>query len=767
MAVQSLPSPNPDIAYQPEEPEELDPMNSAAAVPQMVTSLHLDEGQLQRLEQRVLDRIDEVSGEMGRAPGGGGQDVSGWMWERMKNQLQYNNDWTWREALKGIFKHSNFSLNLSKRYCRLMAAKTSDDLVGTDPFFSAMPTTHGDPQLAKESESYLHEQVSASNAKRRIKAAQKSALIRNECTMKMSWVTNDTHFRGPGIVAIGPFRYRGPNGEVVVGPGAPVMTPGGDFVYQEDDTIPDPSVKGLMRLEKEPQMAFSHAFVFQYFEELDQTLHGYTGLDLRGLDYRDFLCPLNSATVHEADICVHLYDEQWERVKALYRGFEVSAPYVNAPYMAGEKQAKLEKQEVETTSKVLNIVNLADVYIRCNPYEGGPNDLGLESEIWIVMDIRAKKAVWYDFLGNHMEKRPFEVIPGVELVENRWYGVGVFEMLAHKQNYVDTQFNRVNWKSMKSSSLRFRNKNAVAQWKAGEKVVFGDDQVYDIEDSRFDSKNPPFFEVHAREIDEHAMKLIELMIQAGSTEVGIVGPDDGAMAGLDTTKLATGIKSLERTGNLLMKFTEADHADAISAILDQCVNIILEHMNENELLYKEDTGTLIDLNRDEIRKLKKSVTLLLTRSRSTETIETARMVIQLVREYYEALTPLERMKLRPEYLRQLKALETPDAAALLDETTPYQVLAWQEAQSKAADLPPKTSIATKYPDLERSEQVQVLQREGIEPASPAEIAKGQKEEVEQTGDLAGAEAEAKAEFAPSAKPGSGTKSKGSGAAPKS
>jgi hypothetical protein len=774
------------IAYpvEPEQqPQELDPMNPEAAVPQMATSLQLTEEQEANLVGRVLARIDElrydmglITGITGGAPGArarfmgsqfigrkdeyylataGEVTTTGWMWERECNQYQYDNDWHWRQALGGIFTFSNFSLNLSKRYARLMAAKTSDDLVGTDPFFSCMPKEHGDPELAKQAEWYVQEQITLSNAKKRIKAAQKTALIRNESVIKLSWVTNDTHFRGPGIVAIGPFRYRDQAGrDHLFGPGEPVMTPNGDYVFQKDGVIEDQNVEGLLRLEKEPGMEFRHAFEFAYKDELDQTLHGYTGLDIRELDYRDFLCPLNAATIHEADINVHLFDEQWERLKAQYTGFPVSAKYVNAAYMSGEKQPNLVKREEPSTSKVLHIVNCADVYIRCNPYEGGPNDLGIESEIWMLVDLRAKTPIWYDFLANHMKKRPFEVIPGVELVANRWYGVGVFEMLQHKQLYVDTQFNRVNWKSMKSSSVRFRNKNAVSQWKAGDKIVFGDNTIYDIEDPRFDSKNPPFFEVSPREIDEYAMKLIELMIQAGSTEVGIVGPDDGQVAGLDSTKLATGIKSLERTGNLLMKFTETDHAEGITAVLEQAVDIILEHMDSETLIFKEDTGALLNLNREEIRSIPKDVTLLLTRSRSTETIETARMVIQLVREYYEALTPYERYKLRPEYLRQLKALETPDAASLLDEVTKEQAQQWLDEQARKPEpMPPKTSIATKYPDLERSEQEQVLQREGITPASPAETAKSDAEEVKKTGALAAAEAKAKAEHpVPTKKP---------------
>lgn len=718
--------------------------------------LKLTAAQADRLVHRAITRISELRGEMGIEEGGGTAKDS-WAWQREKNQNQYDNKWEWRKALGGIFKFSNFSLNLSKRFARLMAAKTSDDLVGTDPFFSCMPTEtpDGDPALAKQSEGYVQDEISASNAKQRIKDAEKTALIRDEAVVKISYVTNDTHFRGPGIVAVGPYQYEADptpentRGVFFFGPGEPVMTPKGEYIYQKDNFIPDQKVEGLMRLEKEPKVVVRHAPEFAYKEELDQMLKGYTGLDLRTLDHRDFLCPLNVQTIHEADANIHLFDEDWDRLKATYRGFDISTAYFDQGYTSGEKAAKVEKGEQEGagTSETRKIVHCGDCYMRCNPYEGDPDDLGFESEIWMIIDVKAEKLIWADYLGNHMKKRPFEVIPGVERVQNRWYGVGVFEMLDHKQLYVDTQFNRVNFKSSKSSSVRFRNRNAVAQWKTGAKLIIGDDQIYDIEDPRFTQDNPPLFQVNLTEIDEHAMKLLELMIQAGSTEVGIVGPDDGAMAGLDTTKLATGIKSLERTGNLLMKFTETDHADGIAAILDQCVDVVLENMDEDEIIFREDSMSLVELNRDEIRKIRKSVKLLLTRSRSTETIETARMVIQLCREYYEALNPFERYKLRGEYLRQLKALETPDAAQLLDEVSKEEAMAWLEQSKQPPVIQPKTSIATKFPDLERSEQEQVLRREGIEPAKFDEVIAARtaedKQEIKKEGAIAKAKEDAK------------------------
>jgi hypothetical protein len=429
----------------------LDPNTAAVQLP---TGLKLDEAQEAAMVQRALDRISELKTEMGLQDGGRCQ-VEGWMWEREKNQKQYDNDWLWRAALGGIFVHSNFSLNTAKRFARLMAAKTTDDLIGTDPFFACMPTQHGDPETAKEAEWYLQEQVSQSNAKESIADAEKIALIRNESVVKSSYVTRRTRFRGPATVATGPFMYQASGGNHFTPAGEPVMTPKGQYIYEKDDVIPDPNVQGLMRLQKEPDVAFRHAFEFQQFPNLDQWL----------------------------------------------------------------------------------IPNCADCYMRAD-VDGD----GIEEEVWLIIDRKAKKVIWYDYLGAHLKKRPFEVIVGIEKVPNRWYGVGVFEMLDHKQTYIDTQFNRVNFKSSKNSSVRFRNVGGHAMENRPE-LVFGDDQVLDIEDPRFTRKTRHSFRSNLTDIDPNAMHLIELMLQAASTEVGIMGPDDGNMAGWRRRSWRPGLKA--------------------------------------------------------------------------------------------------------------------------------------------------------------------------------------------------------------------------------
>lgn len=689
---------------------------------QTVPGVVIDDARLAVLLDEIIVRINELKLEMGLLDHGK-VEASSWMDIRRINELQYENEFDWRVqyyGLHSIFQQSNFSLNLSKRWARLVTAKATEDIVGTEPFFGIVPTEIGDPQLAKDSEWYVQEEVSHSEVSTDIGEAQRIAVVRNECTVKIYHRYEATYYTGPATVACGPCRYFVGDEEVIAVPDEPITTPDGDYIYEMDDMIPDPQVEGLARLAKDLRVAFRADSPMQWVSKpnLEQKLVRRDEVATRPLDYRDFLCPLTVPSIHDADTIAHLFDEEIGVMKELYAGVEVADGYRNFEPQSGAQTAKEDKGEKpgDAVSRVVNRCHYAHVFRRCDVLGDGRY-----AEIEMVIDLGNTKVVWYDYLGNQGGRRPFEVIPGIEHVPNRWYGVGVFEMLDHKQLYVDTQFNRVNFKSTKTASLRFRNKNAVDQWRANQPMTVGDGNFLDIIDDNFDARNPPAFAVNLTEIDENAMHLLELMLQASSTEVGIVGPDDGQTAGLNSTKLATGIKALERTGNVLMKYTEKAQGKAITAILYQVLMVVLDNMHDEEIVYNPKAQTLVNLNKNEVRRIAKRVKLLLTRSRSTETIETARMVIQLCREYYEALNPLEQMKLRNEYIRQLKAMEVQDPDELLDVVTQEQVDQWLLEQQEAAKLPPKTSIATKYPDLARSEQVAVLKREGIPPASDQEI----------------------------------------------
>lgn len=152
------------------------------------TSLLLDEGQERRLLEFVNQELDDCCKEMGR--GKDGLTVGGsWLDKRRINQLWYEGDLVWRESgayLGGVFADSNFSRGDGKRYVRHMAAKITDDLLGTSPFFAALKKESRDTPnaaLLKSVESFAQDGVEASNVPDALREAVELALVRNEAPL--------------------------------------------------------------------------------------------------------------------------------------------------------------------------------------------------------------------------------------------------------------------------------------------------------------------------------------------------------------------------------------------------------------------------------------------------------------------------------------------------------------------------------------------------------------------------------------------------------
>lgn len=676
-----------------------------SAQPQVIIKrgLVLNQDRENWLLNRVEVRLNEVESEMGI--GTKGELTSdGFMFHRQNYQDQYDNNWQWRQRLGGIFQYSNWSLNMAKRFARLISAKTGDDLLGTEPFFSAMPKKGANPELAKQLEWWLQEQFSKSNFIPTGQQGILSSLIRGEAVLKPSYKLQQSRFFGQAIV-------------LVNRSGEPIITPKGNYIYQDDDFVPDPSVEGVLRLRKEPSFTVPppDQARFQYFESLQQQQVVYEGLNVGEVNYKDWRCPLRFNTPDEADINAHVFDEFYGTMAEKYSGLPGWNNYQNT-YQSADKAANLHRGELDTVAQDANIINAADVYIRAD----ADND-GMEEEIWIVYDRTRKKAIFYDYTANHQKRRPFVVIPGLEKVSGRWYGVGVFEMLGDKQAYIETQFNRENFKSSKSSSLTFRQVSANREWNQGQQLVVGDDVIHDITDPTYNAQNPPVFQVHLTDTDENAMKLIELVLQMSQTEVGIISANDADSSGLLSSKTATGVRNIERTGNQLTKAIESNQIDALEDLIEMSTDILLENMDPETLVMMPDSSELTSINKEEAKNMPKNIKLLLSRTRSTETLENSQAVIQLCNAYY-ALNPYMQFKLRDEYIRQLKALEVQDADNLLDEVTQQQADAYK-ANPPSQQEPPKVSmsVAAKLTDLAPSERGQVLQKEGVTPAQPQEL----------------------------------------------
>lgn len=714
------------------QPPPVEPEDPKRFVPMKETNLKLTEEQEKALVDHALGRMAHIRFEMGLQPDGTVQQDS-WLDLRMRNEQTNANDLKWRHALGGVFRDSNITLGNSKRQCRLYAARLRDDLLGTRPFFGAFAQDGANPddvQLAKDAESDTQKRIEESNIPATIREAYRLAAIRNEAVLKVTYSRDATQFIGPATV------YVDNNGR-------PIFTEDRNLlIFEDDDFLPDPHTEGLLRLEKDPSFSMVDGqFDVQYFPDLEQTLIHYDNVRGLVLEPRDFLCPLTAEDVHSADLVAHLREDTIGALNAAFGGFATFHSYKDSRPVTGRLQPRDHQNEQFETLRPYAVptILVAEVYLRFDA-DGD----GLEEEILLVLDVREQKAIFYDYLGNHMSRRPFTVYYGVEREPNRWYGVGVFQMMSHNSLYIDTQLNRFNRSDSESGSIRWVNKNAAKEWRDGNPIAIGSGNPVVI-DQTWDTNQPIAGVINMNELQEGSKgwDLMQKMEIAGEMQFGVMGSAEASGTNLNSSRTATGIMNIERNAGVLIKDSEVDHIRSTEDTLSLAVEFLLE--NRPKVSYTLTDDRLVTLNRDEIRGLTRKVKLLLTRSKSAEALVTNEKAEAIALRYFR-LTPREQNKLRPLYINQLRSLEVPDADQMLPEVTNEEVAAWQQAEAaKAAPPePPSQSISVKFDDLARSEQIQLLKNMGITPASDEEIAA--EEAMEQAQELA--KAEAKSQSAP-------------------
>lgn len=682
-------------------------------IPTAPGSLVLSEERLEWLVQLALLRIQEVSEELGRSPDGSIRPDS-WMDELDRNAKSYRKELDWRAQMAGtIFAEGmNLTWGASSARVRLLSARVRDTLMGTRPFFGCMTARNGNSDLTKAAESYLQDRIDKTNVAGSIRGGIRTALAINHAVIKTTFKSDHTPFVGPA------------RGVFVDAFGNPVRTSKGELVYDKDDVIPDPSVQGLLRLKKDPSFSFEPGqYDSKDFESLEQELVHYEGADSKVVDYRDFLCPLDVESVHDADINVHLYHRTLGQLGLAYSEVEASRIYFSTQLdkrVGAEQPIRIRGEDDKIGTRTIPKIFVAECYLRCQIHDD-QND-PREYEIMMVLDVDNQKAIFYDYLGNHMSKRPFAVIPGVQKVDGRWYGLGVFSMMAHPDLFTDAMLNRVNQKASRAASATFYFKNASPLWKDGTPPSLGTNEMVPL-DMNWDPAKPPIFRTNLLENAELDMQVSGDMRRAADNEFGIQSAAAASELDQNRSNTATGVNSIERDANLISKDNMSDVARAIEEVLWQAVEMELEHMDETVVAFSPDGSQLATLDREEIRSLDKQVRLLLTKSRTSEGIAVMNQGEAVAMRYWN-LSPPQRKALRPLYVNQLRFLEIDDSDELLPEVSDEEIAAWQQQQAnqKPADKPVSESIAFKASDLTYDERAQALAKAGIKASPPNDLA---------------------------------------------
>ena len=665
-------------------------------------------------------------------------ETDSWAYKREINQRCYDGDFEWRKAVHpkdAIFHTSNYSLNPAKGWARKTWSKLDGVQLSTDPFFAAMPQRNASDDLARAAEMYLQDVIGASNLRETMQEARRAALIRNDAVVKISWKKRVMPFVGPARVMVAP--PMSPAGQLpdgtllmvtgqqmadgnIVPPGEPIRVKDGDCIYENDTTLTlsDGSDGSPVQqvLEKDPTftMPAPGTAIYQDFPSLPQVTIE-EGLDSATVGFKDFIFPLECRSLQEADVMVHVFDSTLNDMRRRYGGFDTFEAYASSYPISDTHRSRPEQGEIPTPS-VRKSIGEHEFYILADPDETGEDK-------WIFgsFDYQQKKFIFRDYMLNHMDRSPFVMIPGVEKIENRAYGSGVYEMSKDKLEYADAMLNRVAVMASKAGKALFKRKGAIVEEKEGGlEFVFGDPHIYEVDDTS-SATNPPVFEVTSGDVPEIANELRSEVLQAAQLEFGQLTPGDGAEGNLDPSKTATGNAILQQTGNSLQDEIADLHARRFEEMLEIALEIALENMPPQVPLMMNDGQDLMMLNREEIRALPKDIRLLLSKARSAESLARAQQAADIVEKYTTKSKALQK-EVRSFYIQQLRDLDVPDADEKLKEPTAADIAAEAQAAGQGQEKPPTATVAAKLGDFVGSERPQIVQKFfEITPASPQEV----------------------------------------------
>lgn len=660
------------------------------------SALKLTREQEDRLIEWAEDRNKTLEGELGREdlfdvnwyaadPGKAAKSAQSFMGRRVIYEMTFANQVEWRESiLGGIFEESNHTVPISRRIVQQQVSRAIKYFVGTEPFMAATPIGETDRAKADKINRYANFKLRKAKLKKAIERAIYGAFIRGETIVKTTHLDKSVTYETEAVVLIGE-------------DGMPIVAADGDYIYQDDDIlmVAPPVPEGENPMDFVPMSILGRDQVTpvpsaenRIFEarRVERTVTHYRGPESKPVYFRDFLCPLTAESIQDADQICHLYDmpimslvdmiiqnatllgssDSYVRGINLIREVASESGQPSTASMKPRPELNelgndmsMQGQPDATTSEPS--VEIAETYLRFD-VDGD----GRYEDVLLVYDRRNKIPLFYDHVANVTPdaKRPFRCVR-INPVEGRWHGIGSMEIYEPIQKIIDLSFNR--WNFSQSSSGRidlFRpyntiegdsNPNMEMNW-GGTYTPLPDKTAADVIES-----------VYLNDIKSNELQnLIEFNIQMAMNMSGVASANDSEMAGLDSTKLATGIRNIDLSGHELFGVYVSDLEDGIEELVHQCVLVTMANLDEDEVFefFEGSAPEMAVMSPAEINNLDLNIRLEMTRYHAEQQLQQNLQAATIVREFY-SLPPMIQAQTVEFYVNILKSFQIQNAERYL------------------------------------------------------------------------------------------------------
>lgn len=586
-------------------------------------------------------------------------------------EWMYENNVDWRpNAMGGIFEHSNLVVPLTRRIVRQMIARAQKYFIGTDPWFASIPQGASDRDLAEKVEKYARWKFDKTKLKEAFAMILQMAFVRGECVVKTTFQKKENIFQRNAKVLVDV------DGNDILGSDGDVIT--------ELDTF-RPGVDGVMRLLRDGETELP--LVPIYIEKsITRKVVTHNGPTAEPIYYQDFICPLNATSIDDADFCAHLYDAPAMELADFYsKSKQSETPEAEVVRLqaaiesirlatggsgldrSGAKQARTERGETQLSTDETNPkMEIAECYIR---YDA--NDDGVLEEIVLMLDVGNSRALYYDYLANVTPdgRRPFTSVR-INPVDGRWYGLGAVEQFKSSQDFVDLTVNRINFAQGASGRVTFWRPDATFEGAANPNLILNTGGTYTLRPGFAASDALTY--VNLPETKNNDLNfMLNYFTQIVQLESGVVHGGDQEFSGLPSSKLATGIRSIDQAGSEMFTQYLISLEPSLGQILNRLMTILLDNLDKKEAFtYLEgDALQLLSVTPDDVRGMELNVKLLLTRYHGEQQLQSNAQAANLVAQFY-GLPPEVQQKVGLFYRQSLKALGVMESDSIIQPFAP-------------------------------------------------------------------------------------------------
>ena len=663
------------------------------------TAYILTRQQEDELCDHAMKRIRDVENEMGHeyltdntwgGLMGGGAELPNpenlrlahrtWLGKRVKYDLLSRNEVEYRAFLEaGIFSKSNLVLPLARRIWRQMAARGNSYFFSTQPFFSAEPVGLLDRVKADKANRYSQFKLDKSGLVGVGHSAVDRAFALGECVVKTVHEVDERPYQQWVSV-------------LTDEAGNDILTSTGDVITEDDLWIPQIGYNeatgeefdtGGFVLKKDPSIVQPPVLVWT--EKLIwRKKRYYHGPKSDPIHFTDFLCPLEAKNTDSADFCAHLYDKPLMEIVDKWRKQDADGT-ATADRIAATKEAIALISDLATTGNVrdrqrntdptlsnateqmprenfASMVRIAECYLQ---YDS--NGDGIMEDIMLVIDKETGTPIFYDYIQNVMPdgKRPFTVIRPLE-VPGRWYGIGTFEIFDKAQEFCDLTINRMNHSVSKEGRVDFWQPHNTVEGAADNNLRMNWGGTYTLKNGK--TAEDCLQTVYLRDNKMDGLQaMLELQMQIALAESGVSNTNDNNLAGLDSTKLATGIRNIEASGQEIFGSYIHELEIGITGLTRKEVAVLFANLDDAEVYryFEEDeeggegAGVMIEINPQEVMDLEMDVTIFLSRYKGEQVIANSNAVIQTINAFYQQMPEIQAVT-APAFQEILKALGVKD-----------------------------------------------------------------------------------------------------------